>query len=450
VLLDDALRRIAALNAKYPVAPDAAPRFLLLHRPRTWSDTERRWMGWERKRGKLEMLVRLLAARATPAASCRSHRACAWPGRTPYVLTLDSDTGLPPGALRDLVSIAAHPLNAPEVDAQSRRVVAGFGILQPRIVTPFPMQNERSFFHWMFAGQCGLDPYGSGASDIYQDVFGSGSFTGKGLLNVRALHATLDRRLPEGAVLSHDLLEGTVARCAMVSDVVLVEDHPHHAGVAASRVHRWVRGDWQLLPLMWRARRFGIDALGLWKMGDNLRRSLVVPASFALLVLVVFTQAMPLGWALAAVARRWCSGRCSARWPGWCPRAAPSSCATSSTWARSSCCAPWPARPGSSCSSRRRHGCCSTHGFAPRGGWSRAAAPARMDHRRAGAGAVQPAARALPAQGRGQQRWPASRWPWRRTGAPTRWSARCCSCCGRWPRRGLVEQPRRCQRWKTR
>lgn len=301
-LLDDAIRRIAELNAKYPAPEGTAPRFLLLHRPRSWSDTEERWMGWERKRGKLEMLVRLLATGDAsgflPLAPGQQLAA----GRTPYVLTLDSDTGLPPGALRDLVSIAAHPLNAPEIDAQDRRVVAGFGILQPRIVTPFPLRSERSFFHWMFAGQCGLDPYGSGASDIYQDVFGSGSFTGKGLLNVRAVHATLDRRLPEGAVLSHDLLEGTVARCAMVSDVVLIEDHPHHSGVAASRVHRWVRGDWQLLPLLLRARHFGIDALGLWKMGDNLRRSLVVPASFALLVLVIFTQAMPLGWALAAVA----------------------------------------------------------------------------------------------------------------------------------------------------
>ncbi|MBN8757030.1 MULTISPECIES: GH36-type glycosyl hydrolase domain-containing protein [Variovorax] len=301
-LLDDALQRIAALNAKYPSADGAAPRFLLLHRPRTWSDTEQRWMGWERKRGKLEMLVRLLATGDASGFLPLAPGQQLAVGRTPYVLTLDSDTGLPPGALRDLVSIAAHPLNTPEVDGGSRRVVAGFGILQPRIVTPFPTRNERSPYHWMFAGQCGLDPYGSGASDIYQDVFGSGSFTGKGLLNVRALHATLDRRLPDGAVLSHDLLEGTVARCAMVSDVVLVEDHPHHAGVAASRVHRWVRGDWQLLPLMWRARRFGIDALGLWKMGDNLRRSLVVPASFALLALVIFTQAMPLGWALAAVA----------------------------------------------------------------------------------------------------------------------------------------------------
>jgi len=300
-LLDDALQRVAALNDLYPAAPGAAPRFVLLHRPRSWCESEQRWMGWERKRGKLEMLLRLLATGdaggflpMAPGARLAK--------RIPYVLTLDSDTGLPPGALRELVAVAAHPLNAPQVDAISGRVVGGFGIFQPRIVTPFPERNERSFFHWLFAGQCGLDPYSSGASDLYQDVFGTGSFTGKGLLNVRAVHATLDRHLPEGAVLSHDLLEGAVARCAVVSDLVLVEDHPHHAGVAASRVHRWTRGDWQLLPLMLRARHFGIDALGLWKMCDNLRRAMVVPASTALLAWIVFTDAFPMQWALAAVA----------------------------------------------------------------------------------------------------------------------------------------------------
>jgi cyclic beta-1,2-glucan synthetase len=116
------------------------------------------------------------------------------------------------------------------------------------------------------------------------------------------VHATLDRRLPDGAVLSHDLLEGSVARCAVVSDLVLIEDHPHHTGVAASRIHRWTRGDWQLLPLMLRSRRFGIDGLGRWKMVDNLRRALVVPASFALLAVAVFTNALPLGWAFGAAA----------------------------------------------------------------------------------------------------------------------------------------------------
>ncbi|MDP9897777.1 GH36-type glycosyl hydrolase domain-containing protein [Variovorax ginsengisoli] len=308
-LLDDARARIAALNLRHPAAAGMPPRFVLLHRPRVWSDTEQCWMGWERKRGKIEMLLRLLASGDATGFLPLSQGLGLGLGPSMelatdirYVMTLDSDTGLPPGSLRELVSIAAHPLNAPQVDAQRRRVVAGFGILQPRIVTPFPAREERSFFHWMFAGQCGLDPYSSSASDVYQDLFGTGSFTGKGLLHVQAVHATLDRRLPEGAVLSHDLLEGTIARCAMVSDTVLVEDHPHHAGVAASRVHRWTRGDWQLLPLMGRARHFGIDALGLWKMVDNLRRTLVVPASAALLGLALLTDVLAPAWAFAAVA----------------------------------------------------------------------------------------------------------------------------------------------------
>lgn len=292
VLLEEAVRQIEALNRRYPRATaDAPPRFLLLHRPRSWSPTQQRWIGWERKRGKLEMLIRCLAEGHTDGFLPVAVPLRFAPGIR-YVVTLDSDTGLPPGALRELVSIAAHPLNAPQVDPVARRVVAGFGILQPRLVTPLPEPAERSPFHTMFAGQCGLDPYSHGAFDLYQDVFGLGSFTGKGLLNVAAVHAVLDRRLPEDAVLSHDLLEGSIARCGFVSDVVLIEGFPAHAGVAASRLHRWTRGDWQLLPLMLHARRYGIDALGLWKMADNLRRSLVAPAALALLAWVVFTGAL--------------------------------------------------------------------------------------------------------------------------------------------------------------
>ncbi|MEJ8820818.1 glucoamylase family protein [Variovorax humicola] len=300
-LLRDARRRIDALNALYPRKPEKLARFLLLHRPRVWSDTEQCWMGWERKRGKLEMVLRLLAT-GDASGFLPDASGSLLAARIPYVVTLDADTTLPPGTLRELVAVAAHPLNTPQIDADERRVVAGYGILQPRIVTPFPPHSRRSLFHWLFAGACGIDPYSSGASDIYQDQFGTGSFTGKGLLNVHAMHAVLDRRMPEGAVLSHDLLEGTVARCALLSDLVLLEDHPHHAGVAASRLHRWTRGDWQLLPLMGRANRFGIDALGLWKMSDNLRRAMVLPASAALLGLCLFTDAIPIASAFAAVA----------------------------------------------------------------------------------------------------------------------------------------------------
>jgi cyclic beta-1,2-glucan synthetase len=286
-LLADALTQVQALNLSSPALEGAPTRFLLIHRPRSWCETQRRWLGWERKRGKLELLVRALAT---------GH----WDGFLPlapqvrlasgirYIVTLDSDTGLPPGALRELVAIAAHPLNQPEIDAASRRVVAGYGILQPRLITPLTPDGRDTRFHRMFGGQAGMDSYNSPVSDVYQDLFGSASFSGKGLLNVAACHAVLDARLPGEAVLSHDLLEGSIARCGFVSDVTLVEDFPQHPGVAESRLHRWTRGDWQLLPVMRHARAFGIDALGLWKMGDNLRRSLVLPACAALLAMSVF------------------------------------------------------------------------------------------------------------------------------------------------------------------
>ena len=292
-LLNDVAAKLRALNHRHPAAPGAAARFVLLHRPRSWSATERRWIGWERKRGKLELLIRQLAtSSASSFLSLGADMRLADGIR--YVITLDSDTALPAGSLQDLVAIAAHPLNTPQIDRGSRRVTAGYGILQPRVVTPLSAQPERSPFHVMFAGQGGLDPYSSGVADLYQDLFGLGTFTGKGLLNVSAVHATLNDRMPEGSVLSHDLLEGSIARCGYVGDVVLMEDHPHHASVAASRFHRWTRGDWQLLPLMLHAGHFGIDALGLWRMADNLRRSLLAPACLALVVWVIFTGALPV------------------------------------------------------------------------------------------------------------------------------------------------------------
>ena len=314
-LLEEAFVRVAALNAAYPPLDAAVPRFLVIHRGRQWCSTEGKWIGWERKRGKLEALIRLIATAPTlDAPGLRNNcgfdfaNGMALSSGIQYIVTLDSDTGLGPTALRELVSIAAHPLNTPHVDAATRRVTAGYGILQPRVLTPLPQAHERTPFHAMFAGQCGIDPYSNGTSDVYQDLFGMGSFTGKGLLNVRALHAVLDQRFADESVLSHDLLEGTVSRCAYVSDVVLLEDHPHHAGVDDSRQHRWARGDWQLLPLMLRAKKYGIDSLGLWKMFDNLRRTLVVPASLALLVWVVFTGAIPLAQALAVVLAAFLAG----------------------------------------------------------------------------------------------------------------------------------------------
>lgn len=287
-LLAHAVAQIGVVNAHHPMpgfgAP--APRFIVLHRRRTHGRSEQAWIGWERKRGKLEQLVAALAT-GDRSDFADLGEASAIAAGTRHLVTLDSDTQLPPGRLRELVSVAAHPENEPRLTADGTRVVAGYGILQPRIVTPLPTPPEDTLFHRLFAGQCGIDPYSAASSEVYQDLFGEGSFTGKGLLQVDAVHAVLRSRLPAGQVLSHDLLEGSIARCAAVTDITLIEDAPGHAEVAASRVHRWTRGDWQLLPFLLRPRRWPLGAVNRWKFVDNLRRSLLAPASLALLAIML-------------------------------------------------------------------------------------------------------------------------------------------------------------------
>ena len=287
--LASAVAEIETLNARHPPDPDgngATPRFILLHRERLFSQTEQRWIGWERKRGKLDLLVAALATgQSAPFLDLGESSRIA--PAIQYLLTLDSDTQLPPGRLRELVGVAAHPHNQPRLDDSGTAVVSGYGILQPRVATPLPSVQEFTLYHWLFAGQCGIDPYSAASSEVYQDLFSEGTFTGKGLLHVAAMHAVLAHRLPEGQVLSHDLIEGSMARCGAVTDISVIEDAPFHADVAASRVHRWTRGDWQLLPFFFQPGRYGLQAIHLWKMFDNLRRSLVAPMSLALLLLTL-------------------------------------------------------------------------------------------------------------------------------------------------------------------
>ena len=302
-LLSHATRLIQEINTLHPRASAenvTAPRFLLLHRERTFCETEQRWIGWERKRGKLEQL---LAALATGSSSAfldlgELSRLCQ---QTRYIVTLDSDTQLPPGRLRELVGVAAHPQNQPRLGPDGRSVLSGYAILQPHVATPLPSPREFTLYHWLFAGHCGMDPYSAASSEVYQDLFGEGTFTGKGLLHVDALHALLTRRLPQDSVLSHDLLEGSLTRCATVTDIALIEDAPFHADVAASRIHRWTRGDWQLLPFLLSPRRYPMRTINRWKMFDNLRRSLVAPMSLALLSLTLTGAVLSPGAALTLV-----------------------------------------------------------------------------------------------------------------------------------------------------
>ena len=287
---------IAVLNARYgPV--DGGDRFLLLHRRRVWSSTQRRWMGWERKRGKLHELNRLLRGAGDTTFLGAGTQAPQVPGGVRFVITLDSDTRLPREAAQRLIGKLAHPLNRPLVDAVSRRVTEGYAVLQPRVTGALPLRGEGSLFQRIVSCAPGLDPYASAVSDVYQDLFSEGSYSGKGIYDVDAFEAVLGNRVPDERLLSHDLFEGTFARAGLVSDIEVVEAFPARYDVAASRQHRWARGDWQLLPWLFGrhdaapppgapSRLRLIDA---WKMLDNLRRTLSAPATLAALI---------VGWTL--------------------------------------------------------------------------------------------------------------------------------------------------------
>ncbi len=279
--LQQAVAGIEQLNLRHNT-----DKFLLLHRGRKWNPGQSVWMGWERKRGKLHELNRLLRS-ATDTSFVKTVGSV--PENVRYVITLDADTRLPRDAARRLIGKMAHPLNQARFDATQGRVVEGYGIMQPRVTPSLPVGWQGSEFQHIYSATRGIDPYVFTVSDVYQDLFGEGSFAGKGIYDVDAFEAALHQKIPENTMLSHDLFEGVFARAALVTDVEVVEEYPERYAVDASRQHRWVRGDWQLLPWMITWRRSGIRPLGLWKMLDNLRRSLSPPAVMCGLFVVWLT-----------------------------------------------------------------------------------------------------------------------------------------------------------------
>jgi cyclic beta-1,2-glucan synthetase len=296
---------IQRLNARYEGPPEGGKRFLLLHRRRLWNEQEGKWIGWERKRGKLHELNRLLRG-ATDTTFISVHgRPSALPEGVRYVITLDADTRLPKGAAYRLVGAMAHPLNRPHFDPRKGRVLEGYAVMQPRITPSLPTGPGGTAYQRVVSGPGGVDPYGAAVSDVYQDLFDEGSYTGKGIYDVDTFEAALEGKVPENALLSHDLFEGLFARAGLLTDVDLFEEFPSNYEVAARQRHRWVRGDWQLLPwILGHARnaagrkpRARIPAHCRWKMVDNLRRSLIAPASFLLAVAAwVLPGVDPLLW----------------------------------------------------------------------------------------------------------------------------------------------------------
>ncbi len=271
---------VARLNQRHGPGPDDGPRFFLLHRRRLFNPGEHRWMGWERKRGKLHELNRLLRGATDTSFVPVGDEPLLVPADVRYVITLDADTRLPRDAALRLIGKMAHPLNRPRFDPDQRRVVGGYGILQPRVTPSLPVGREGSLYQRLFSAPGGIDPYAAAVSDVYQDLFGEGSYTGKGIYDVDAFEAALAGRVPPNTLLSHDLFEGIFARAGLASDVEVIEEFPSRHDVAAKRQHRWTRGDWQLLP--WVARR-ALPRIGLGKVLDNLRRSLLPPALLATL-----------------------------------------------------------------------------------------------------------------------------------------------------------------------
>ena len=302
---DELLRRagegIQALNQKYQ--RDRPCIFFLFQRPRRWNAREKIWMGYERKRGKLADLNRILRGGSLECFSRIVGDFSTLP-HIKYVITLDTDTQLPRDAARQLAATMAHPLNHPIYDTEKGLVVEGYTILQPRVAVSLPSAG-RSRFVKLFSGDPGIDPYTRTVSDVYQDVFHEGSFIGKGIYDVDAFERTVGGKFPENRILSHDLLEGSYARSALISDVQLFEEFPSSYNSDARRRHRWMRGDWQiatwLLPRLPgpHVRRVENPLTGLsrWKIFDNLRRSLV-PAALVFL--------LALGWMLfPPVANAW-------------------------------------------------------------------------------------------------------------------------------------------------
>src|SRR5271154_224844 len=300
VLLVAAAHGIAELNKRHGPAAGGGNLFFLYHRKRVWNQSEEIWMGWERKRGKLHELNLLLRG-------CQDTTFIAVAGKPPepvpgvrYVITLDADTRMPRGAAARLVGTMAHPLNRPRFSAEDGRVVEGYAIVQPRITPSLPIEYLRSLSQRVFSGPGGIDPYSAAVSDVYQDLFREGSYTGKGIYDIDAYETALAGKVKENTLLSHDLLEGIFARAALSTDIELFDDFPSHYEAAAARQHRWARGDWQLLPWIFgrgglskeERKKIKIPAISRWKMLDNLRRTLSAPCIFLTLV---------VGWLVPAI-----------------------------------------------------------------------------------------------------------------------------------------------------
>ncbi|MFA7252834.1 MAG: glucoamylase family protein [Candidatus Paceibacterota bacterium] len=279
-LVEEINKGLEALNNKYP---SRIKKFYLFHRRRLWNPHENTFMGWERKRGKLREFNLLLRRSARPTTFYQE-----LPSDLPfikYVLTIDEDTRLPKDSAIKLIGCLDHPLNRPVIDEKLGRVISGYGIIQPRMTAKFKVARATAFSRH-FSSAMGIDSYSGPVADVYQDLFGNSIFYGKGIYDVDAIEATIGDRLPENQILSHDLLEGLYTRVGFATDIFLFEGFPESYKEFGLRMHRWIRGDWQIISWL-RSPIFSFS--DKWKIFDNLRRSLIpVLAIFFLLISYLF------------------------------------------------------------------------------------------------------------------------------------------------------------------
>ncbi len=304
-LLEMAKNKIIALNRKYDRTNNEI--FFLLHRPRKWNAKEKKWMGMERKRGKLAALNALMRGKDDNQFSLVLADQSFFP-EIKYIITLDSDTSLPREAAWKMIGTIAHPMNHAFYDEKKQRITEGYAILQPRVSSSLPGPAS-SIYKKIHENESGTDPYTHAVSDVYQDFFHEASFIGKGIYEIDAFEKTLNNRFPNNRILSHDLLEGNYARCGLISDVQLYESYPDNYITDMKRHYRWIRGDWQiaqwLLPRVpspdKALRRNALSVLSLWKIFDNLRRSFVPIAFVMLIIYGCIVSKAPAFWILFVI-----------------------------------------------------------------------------------------------------------------------------------------------------
>jgi hypothetical protein len=304
-LAPECARLVERLNQRY--AHEGKGTFFLFHRDRTFNSVEKVWMGWERKRGKLLDLNNLLLGKSNHFSTIAGDRTQL--SGVKYVITLDADTQLPRDSGAKLIGAIAHPLQRAVVHPISNVVVEGYGILQPRVGVSIHSAN-RSRLAALFSGDSSFDVYTRAVSDVYQDLFAEGSFTGKGVYEVGIFQQVVEHRFPSNAILSHDMIEGAYARAGLLSDVEVIDDYPSRIAAYSKRKHRWVRGDWQILFWLFprvpdyygNMVRNPINLISRWKILDNLRRSLTEISMLAILISGwLFLPGKALYWTLATL-----------------------------------------------------------------------------------------------------------------------------------------------------